>query len=103
MAFQNQTADVDKGYVQAGAGTVNTAVTVASFFPGGVIPLGTKFILILPEAQAIRWRSDGTAPTAAVGYPTAVGAEFKATMAQLPGLQVIAQTAGAIVNFYAFG
>ena len=103
MPAQNFMADKDLGYVQAAAGSINTATTVASLFPGGVIPRGTETLLLVPEAQAIRWRSDGTAPTAAVGYPLAVGAELRYTMAQFPALQVISQVAGAILNVYALG
>jgi hypothetical protein len=101
--YQNQIADLDKGYVRAAAGGVDAATSVASLFPGGVIPQGTKLLMIVPEAQAIRWRSDGVAPTTTVGYPLAVGAELRYTAGQFAGLQVIASTAGAILNVYAFG
>lgn len=101
--YQNQVADVDKGYVRAAAGGIDAATSVASLFPGGVIPAGTKLLMVTPEAQAIRWRSDGTAPTLTVGYPLAAGAELRFTAGQFPGLQVIASTAGAILNVYAFG
>lgn len=103
MPIQSFVADKDLGYVQAGAGTINTATLVSSFFPGGVIPFGTETLLMIPEAQAVRWRSDGTDPTAAVGYPQAAGVEFRYTMAQVPKLKVIAQVAGAILNIYALG
>lgn len=103
MTIQSAVADKDLGYVQIAAGGADAAVLVSSVFPGGVIPLGTEVLLITPEAQAIRWRSDGTAPTATVGYPLAVGAELRYTIAQLPQLRIIAQTAGAIVNIYALG
>lgn len=103
MPIQSFVADKDLGYVQAAAGTVDAQVLVSSFFPGGVIPFGTETLLMIPEAQAVRWRSDGVNPTATVGYPLAVGAEFRYTMAQVPKLRIIAQTAGAIVNFYALG
>lgn len=103
MPVQSFLADKDLGYVQATAGTVDAQVLVSSFFPGGLIPFGTETLLLLPEAQAIRWRSDGTNPTATVGYPLAVGAELRYTMAQIPKLRIIAQAAGAIVNIYALG
>lgn len=103
MPIQSFIADKDLGYVQVPAGGADAQVLVSSFFPGGVIPFGTETILIIPEAQAIRWRSDGTNPTAAVGYPLAVGGELRYTMAQIPKLRIIAQVAGAIVNIYALG
>lgn len=103
MPIQSFVADKDLGYVQAGAGTINAATFVSSFFPGGVVPFGTETLLMIPEAQAIRWRSDGTDPTTTVGYPLAVGAELRYTIAQIPKLKVIGQAAGAILNIYALG
>jgi hypothetical protein len=103
MPIQSFVADKDLGYAQAAANTINTAVNVATFFPGGIIPLGTETLLMIPEAQSIRWRSDGTDPTATVGYPLAAGAELRYTMGQLPKLKVISQVAGAILNIYALG
>lgn len=103
MPVQSFVADKDLGYVQAGAGTINAATLVSSFFPGGVIPPGTEKLLLVPEGQAVRWRSDGTDPTAAVGYPLGTGIEFQYTMGQMPKLKVIGQVAGAILNIYALG
>lgn len=103
MPIQSFVADKDLGYVQVPAGGANAAVLISTFFQNGVVPFGTETILMIPEAQAIRWRSDGTAPTAAVGYPLAVGGELRYTMAQFPKLQIIGQVAGAIVNIYALG
>lgn len=40
------------------------------------VPAGAKAALIVAETQAVRWRDDGTAPTATVGMPLAVGNEF---------------------------
>ena len=94
------------GYVQVAAGGLNAALTIASLqFPGQSapgIPEGAQMLLLQPESQAIRMRDDGTAPTAAVGYPVAVGSEFQYTGA-LASLQVIAQAAGAALNVWAFG
>lgn len=90
-------------YLQSGAGAIDSAVTVASLFASGAIPLGTVMLLLQPETQAIRMRDDGTSPTAAVGYPVAVGVEFSYMVAQMPGLKVISQVAGAILNVWAFG
>lgn len=92
--------DRSLGYVQSSA--VDAATTIASLFPGGVIPSGTQLLLVQPQTQAIRWRDDGTAPTASIGYPLAVGAELRYT-GQTAKLQVISQTAGAIVNVVAYG
>lgn len=94
--------DRPNGYVQAAAGAIDAAVTVASLFTGGVIPSGTQLLLIQPAAQAIRWRDDGVAPTTTVGYPLAVGAELRYTGATAR-LQVIASTPGAVLNVVAYG
>lgn len=96
-------ADRPLGYVQAAAGAVDTAVTLASLLPGGVVPPGTCMVLITPEAQAIRFRDDGTAPTTAIGFPLAVGTSLQYTGGNLPGLRLISQTAGAIVNIALYG
>lgn len=89
------------GYVQITG--PDAATTIASAFPGGVIPLGTVMLQIIVATQAIRWRDDGTAPTAAIGYPLATGVEMKYEAADFPRLTVISQVAGAIVNVVAYG
>ncbi len=39
----------------------------------GTIPSGVKLVLIQPETQSVRWRDDGTDPTASVGMLLAAG------------------------------
>jgi hypothetical protein len=95
-------ADKPLGYIQSGAGAIDAAVTIASLFPGGVIPSGTQLLIIQPQAQAIRWRDDATAPTASVGYPLAVGAELRYTGA-MAALRVIGQAASGVLNIVAYG
>lgn len=98
--------DRSLGYAQAAAGAIDTAVLVSTLTFGSAaaagIPGGTQTLLLQPTAQAIRWRDDGIAPTATVGYPLAAGAELRYT-GQTARLQVIAQTAGAILNVIALG
>lgn len=106
MPAQNFISDKDLGYAQFAAGAVDASTLVSTATFGGKpagIPIGTQTLLIVPEAQAIRWRSDGIAPTTTVGYPLAVGSELRFTIAQIPQLRIISQTAGAIVNMYALG
>lgn len=91
MSFQ---AEQDLGYVQITSLAAATALT---------IPAGTALILVTPETQAVRWRADGTNPTASVGYPLAIGVEAQFTLKQLAGLKFIEQTAGAKINIYFFG
>lgn len=104
MPTQNQTADLDLGYAQFTCDT-STLVSSATFGNAAAagIPPGTKLLLIQPQTQAIRVRSDGIAPTAAIGYPVAVGTEMRFTAGQFASLRVISQTAGAVVNVWAFG
>lgn len=67
------------------------------------IPDGCSLILVTAEAQAVRWRDDGTAPTAAIGYPLAVGVELRYTAKQMTRLRFISQVAGAILNVTYYG
>lgn len=67
------------------------------------VPAGTTLILITPEAQAIRYRDDGTLPTSAVGYPTPVGGELRYTGQNKSAIRIIGQAASAIVNVMYYG
>jgi len=53
------------GYEQLASIATSTAVNA---------PAGTRMAVITCTGQAVRWRDDGTAPTAAVGMPMAVNA-----------------------------
>ena len=53
--------------------------------------------LITPETQAVRWRDDGTAPTASVGMPLAAGVTWQYD-GDLTKIQFIEQTASAKLN-----
>ena len=41
------------------------------------IPAGATYALITPDTQGIRWRDDGTDPTATVGMPVPAGTTLK--------------------------
>ena len=60
------------GYQQITSLSASTGLTVPT--TGMQRPVRA---IITPETQAVRWRDDGTAPTAAIGYPLAVGAELR--------------------------
>ncbi len=60
-------------------------------------PSGAGMALITVEAQAVRWRDDGTAPTATVGMPLAVG-QSMSYFGDMTKIQFIAQVAGGIIN-----
>lgn len=96
-------AEKSLGYAQSGAVDAATLISSLTFGAGPAgIPAGTQMLLLQPQAQAIRWRDDGIDPTAAIGYPIAVGAELRYT-GQFARLKVISQVAGAIVNCLAYG
>src|SRR6266849_5666597 len=102
-------ADKPLGYAQSAAVDASTLISSLTFATPGIasptagIPAGTQLLLIQPQTQAIRWRDDGTVPTAAVGYPLAAAAELRYTGASMGALRVISQIAGAIVNVVAYG
>jgi hypothetical protein len=62
------------------------------------VPTDTIMVLIEAEAQAVRWRDDGTNPTAAIGMPLAAGQEFQYTVVDLTQIKFIQQVGGAILN-----
>jgi hypothetical protein len=70
------------------AGDAATALTV---------PAGARYCVVTCESQAVRWRDDGTAPTASVGFPLAVGAVLTYS-AKLSALKFISQIAGATLD-----
>jgi len=91
---QNFSAEKALGYQQITSLSAAAALTV---------PAGTILAIITPEAQAVRWRDDGTNPTATVGYPLAVGSELRYTAAQFAALRFIEQTASAKLNIVYYG
>lgn len=55
------------------------------------------FALIVAESQAVRWRDDGTDPTASVGMPLAVGIPLQYD-GDLTRIKFIEQSASAKIN-----
>lgn len=76
------------GYQQITSLSAATALTV---------PTGATMALIVPETQAVRWRDDGTNPTASVGMPVAVGESLNYD-GDLSRIRFIQQTASATLN-----
>jgi hypothetical protein len=64
---------------------------------GLTVPAGARIAVIQAEAQAVRWRDDGTDPTAAIGMPLAVGVAFTYT-GDLAEILFFEQAAGAKLN-----
>lgn len=81
------------GYCQL---TATGAAAQISTCSGG-IPVRTVWAVMCVETANIRWRDDGTAPTATVGMPLNAGACFyySGTMA---AFQIIAQSGSPVVN-----
>lgn len=86
--WQSNFGVVPLGYQQITALTASTALTV---------PVGAGAVMIVPETQAVRWRDDGTAPTATVGFPLAVATPLF-YRGNLAALRFIEQTASAKIN-----
>jgi hypothetical protein len=51
-------------------------IILLSSATGLIVPQGATLALIVPETQNVRWRDDGTDPTASVGMPIFVGASL---------------------------
>lgn len=56
-----------------------------------------SFALIIAEGAPVRWRDDGTAPTASVGMPLAVGVPLQYD-GDLARIRFIEQSASAKLN-----
>jgi hypothetical protein len=84
---------VERGYQQITSLSSSTALTV---------PENTTFAMIGAESQAVRYRADGTAPTASVGKQLAAGQEIKYT-GDLKALRFIEVAASAKLNISYYG
>lgn len=72
-------------------------ITDLSSAVGLTIPLGATLALIVPETQNVRWRDDGTNPTASVGMPIYIGASLSYD-GDLNKIKFIQETASAKLN-----
>lgn len=81
------------GYCQLTSMAASTALSTCA----GGVPAGATLAQLCAEAQAVRYRDDGTAPTATVGMPAAAGSCFSYT-GSLSAIRFIQATAGAILN-----
>ena len=96
MAMNLKAVTACMGYQQITSLSAATGLTVPARDKQGSLQQPT-FALIIAETQGVRWRDDGTAPTASVGMPLAVGVPLQYD-GDLKGIQFIEQTAGAKVN-----
>lgn len=79
---------VPRGYQQITALAASTGLSV---------PAGANIALVQAQGQAVRYRDDGTAPTAAVGMPIAVGGSLTYN-GDLAAIRFIEQALGAVLN-----
>lgn len=94
MALQ-QSLLVQCGQQQLTSLSSSTALTV---------PSNASSAIVTPETQAVRWRSDGTAPTASVGMPIAVGVSVTFSgRDEIIALRFIEQTSAAKLNVAYYG
>lgn len=66
-------------------------------------PAGARYAVIAVETQAVRYRDDGVAPTAAIGQPLAAGTQNFTYSGDLSAIQFIQQAASATldITYYA--
>ena len=85
---------VPLGYCQLTS--LGSAVLISTC--SGGIPSGATMVVMSIEGTAIRYRDDGTAPTASIGMPVGVGQalQYSGTLSKL---QIIQQSASATANF----
>jgi hypothetical protein len=81
------------GYLQLTSLSASTALTVPTEANTGE----PNYCLILAETQSVRWRDDGTAPTASVGMLLEPGVPF-AYDGDLNKIRFIEVTASAKLN-----
>lgn len=66
------------------------------------VPTGTSWAVLVAEAQIVRWRDDGSDPSATVGMTLAVGVPYEFT-GNLARLKFIEATASAKLNITYYG
>lgn len=84
------------GYQQITSLSASTGLTVPLLDATG-LNCEPVFALIIAETQGVRWRDDGTAPTASVGMPLSPGIPFQYD-GDLNKIRFIEQAASAKLN-----
>lgn len=92
--FNHFKADAPLGYEQ---------ITDLSAAVGLTIPSGTAYALIQCETQAVRWRDDGTDPTAAIGMRLTTTSELLYDATGLKAIKFIEEAASAALNVSYYG
>ncbi len=85
------------GYQQINGAAASTALTIPSVDPvTGLSAMPTHAVIVV-EAQTVRWRDDGTNPTAAIGMPLTPGSIFIYD-GDLRRIRFIQAAATAVIN-----
>ena len=84
------------GYQQIADLSASTGLTLPVTDANG-LNCSPAFALIVAETQGVRWRDDGSAPTAFVGMPLAAGIPLQYD-GDLSKIRFIQQAAGAKLN-----
>ncbi len=79
-----------KGYQQIEAAALATAQTLT-------IPTGANIAIIMTETANVRWRDDGTAPTASVGMQLVAG-DYMTYDGDLSTIQIILESGSPKLN-----
>jgi hypothetical protein len=96
MASSLKAVTVCFGYQQITSLSSATGLTVPTVTPNG-LKVQPVFALIVAEGAPVRWRDDGTNPTASVGMPLAVGVPLQYD-GNLQNIKFIEQSASAKLN-----
>jgi hypothetical protein len=73
--------------------------TLSGAVPLPTIPALASYCMLTAEVADLRWRADGTAPTASVGMPLYAGAPlFVVGQTAMAAFHVIQQSAGGVLN-----
>lgn len=81
--------------------SLSSAVAISSVTGG--IPAGTEQVAIQAETQNVRYRDDGTSPTASVGMIFVANSIYVFNVAQIARMKVIEATASAKLNISFYG
>ena len=97
MAINLKAVTSCMGYQQITSLSSAQGLTIPEIDPTSGLKAMPTFAIIVSETQAVRWRDDGTAPTASVGMPLAAGVTLQYD-GDLKKIRFIEQTASAKIN-----
>lgn len=91
------------GYGQITSLSAAVAVSSATFAGAAGFPAGTSEVVLQPETQNVRYRDDGTNPTASVGMILFAGTMYTFDINQIARMNVIETVASAKLNISCYG